>query len=333
MGELGLIGEFNLELGGFAIKAWSDSGAGTQTILAKDFLTYQTPGSDPSPPFAEYTSGHSAFSAAGAEILKLFTGSDKFGGSVTFEPGESRFEPGITPHDPVTLELDTFSEAADEAGISRIYGGIHFEDGDLNARKLGREIGQTVWEQAQFFIKGGEKTQPKIPNLPIFGTLGDDIFDVADSSDDFNGNRNIVFAGAGNDLVDASQAVMGHNRIYGGTGNDQLFAGSGDRFYGGKGDDVFFVTDGGNNTFTGGEGSDTFWIATAELVTAANTITDFDLDEDLIGVAGLGISSTEELTFKQIGNDTAIAFSDCDLALLQNTQARDLQVKGTFVFA
>ena len=159
LGKLGLIGEFNSDLGGFAIEAWQPD-LGTQTILATDFLTYQTPGSDPSPPFAEYTSGHSAFSAAGAEVLSLFTGSDEFGASVTFAPGESRFEPGITPEAPITLEWDTFTEAADEAGVSRLYGGIHFEDGDLNARILGREVGNAVFEQAQFYINGGIGTEP-----------------------------------------------------------------------------------------------------------------------------------------------------------------------------
>ncbi|MGK7897213.1 MAG: DUF6851 domain-containing protein [Xenococcus sp. (in: cyanobacteria)] len=159
LGKLGLIGEFNSDLGGFAIEAWQPD-LGTQTILATDFIPYQNPGSDPSPPFAEYTSGHSAFSAAGAEVLNLFTGSDEFGASVTFAPGESRFEPGSTPEAPITLEWDTFTEAADEAGVSRLYGGIHFEDGDLNARILGREVGNAVFEQAQFYINGGIGTEP-----------------------------------------------------------------------------------------------------------------------------------------------------------------------------
>ena len=66
------------------------------------------------------------------------------------------FEPGVTPHETMTLEWETFTEAADEAGLSRIYGGIHFDDGDLNGRQLGREVGQAVWEEAQFFIQGGE---------------------------------------------------------------------------------------------------------------------------------------------------------------------------------
>ena len=156
LGELGLIGEYNPSLGGYAIEAMQPN-KGTQTILATDFVTYQTPKGDPSPPFAEYTSGHSAFSAAAAEVLKLTTGNDRFDASVTFEPGSSRFEPGQIPSDSVTLEWDTFSSAADEAGISRLYGGIHFESGDRFGRLLGREVGEAVYEQAQFFINGGER--------------------------------------------------------------------------------------------------------------------------------------------------------------------------------
>ncbi|MEM9486205.1 MAG: DUF6851 domain-containing protein, partial [Cyanobacteria bacterium P01_F01_bin.116] len=44
LGELGLIGEFDADLGGFAIEAWAGPELGTQTILATDFTTYQTPG-------------------------------------------------------------------------------------------------------------------------------------------------------------------------------------------------------------------------------------------------------------------------------------------------
>lgn len=164
LGELGLIGEFSEEKGGFVIDAWQP-GEGTQTILATEFLSYQNPADESSPPFAEYTSGHSAFSATGAEILKLFTGSDEFGASVSFQPGESRFEPDITPSETVILQWDTFSEAADESGTSRLYGGIHFTQGDLNGRKLGEEVAQSVWEQTQFFINGGEINDGEVDEL------------------------------------------------------------------------------------------------------------------------------------------------------------------------
>ena len=161
LGKLGLIGEYDESLDGYAINAWQP-GRGTQKILATDFVTYQTPGSHPSPPFAEYTSGHSAFSAAAASILKLATGSDEFGASVTFEPGSSRFEPLLTPVEEVTLKWSTFKEAADEAGLSRLYGGIHFTDGDLNGRWLGEQVGAAVYDQAQFYINGGEQEKPLV---------------------------------------------------------------------------------------------------------------------------------------------------------------------------
>ena len=68
--------------------------------------------------------------------------------------GSSRVEPGLTPQTDVTLSWTTFSDAADEAGISRRYGGIHFEEGDLLARLLGREVAGNVWDKAQSYING-----------------------------------------------------------------------------------------------------------------------------------------------------------------------------------
>lgn len=153
LGKLGLIGKYNSELGGYAIEAWQPN-QGTQSILAEDFLTYQNPKGNPSPPFAEYTSGHSAFSAAGATVLKKFTGSDDFGASFTFTPGSSSFEPEITPKKSIELTWSTFSQAAKQAGKSRLYGGIHFADGNTQGRILGKQVGNTVFEKAQQYING-----------------------------------------------------------------------------------------------------------------------------------------------------------------------------------
>ena len=301
LGELGLIGECNRELGGLAIDAWAGPGEGTQTILATDFLTYQTPGSDVSPNFAEYTSGHSAFSSASAEILQLFTGSDLFGGSVSFESGSSRFEPDFTPVETVTLEWTTFTEAADEAGLSRIYGGIHFEDGDNHARQLGRKVGQAVWERTQFFIQGGEEVEPSLTPKPIFGTTDNDIFDI--ETEDFPGNGKKVFALCGDSLIDVSSS-RGSNRIYAGRGNDTLKMGRGE----------------GDNQITGGTDADHFWMRVADLPKLTSTITDFELDKDVIGGAGIGVSSTDDLTFNLEGNNTIIGFDGIDLAVIQGIE-------------
>jgi hypothetical protein len=138
---------------GQPIQAWAGPGRGTETILGEQWFPYQ-PTTFPTPPFPEYSSGHSNFSAAGAGILRRFTGSDRFGGSVTFPAGSSRVEPGLTPAADLTLSWATFSDAADQAGISRRYGGIHFEQGDLDGRETGREVAQKCWNTAQDYING-----------------------------------------------------------------------------------------------------------------------------------------------------------------------------------
>ena len=152
LGRLGLIGRPGPE--GNVIEAWAGPGKGTATIPAARFLSYQNPEEDPSPPFAEYPSGHSAFSMAAAEVLAAYTGNDRFGGSVTFPPGSSRFEPGITPAAPVTLSWPTFTAAAREAGASRIHGGIHFRDADRAGRALGREVGQAALAHVRSLAAG-----------------------------------------------------------------------------------------------------------------------------------------------------------------------------------
>lgn len=135
------------------ITAWMGHGLGTGTILGQDWKPYQKV-NEVTPPFPEYISGHSIFSAASAEVLKSFTGSDEFGESVTIPAGGSGIEPGLVPSQPITLSWATFSEAADEAGVSRKYGGIHFTDGDLVSRATGRKVGAAVWAKVNSYING-----------------------------------------------------------------------------------------------------------------------------------------------------------------------------------
>jgi hypothetical protein len=138
---------------GKKVRAWAGPFRGTQEIDGGDWQPYQA-ATVVTPPFPEYISGHSTFSAAGAEILKRFTGSDAFGASYTARAGSSKFEAGTTPAQDVTLSWATFSEAADEAGLSRRYGGIHFQDADLVGRSLGRLSGAQAWEKAQAYFNG-----------------------------------------------------------------------------------------------------------------------------------------------------------------------------------
>jgi hypothetical protein len=138
---------------GQLVLAWGGPYQGTKLIRGENYLPYQVP-TFLTPPFPEYVSGHSTFSAASGRVLRLVTGADTFGARVTIRPGSSRIEPGATPATPQVLAWVTFSAAIDEAGRSRRQGGIHFLDGDYHGRSLGDAVGANAWEKAQTYING-----------------------------------------------------------------------------------------------------------------------------------------------------------------------------------
>jgi hypothetical protein len=134
---------------GRKIRSWGGPYRGTQTIDGSDWQPYL-----PTPPFGEYPSGHSSFSAAGAEALRLFTGRDDFGATVVVPAGSSLIEPGAVPARDVVLHWKTFTEAADQAGLSRRLGGIHFLSGDVDSRLVGRQVAARVMARAQEYFAG-----------------------------------------------------------------------------------------------------------------------------------------------------------------------------------
>lgn len=90
------------------------------------------------PPFPEYTSGHSVISSASAEILTGY-----FGENFDFiDSSEVYF--GL-PERP----FESFLQASEEAAISRLYGGIHFRDAIENGVTQGKKIGKTIWGKIQ----------------------------------------------------------------------------------------------------------------------------------------------------------------------------------------
>ena len=86
------------------------------------------------PPFPSYTSGHSTFSSAAATVLAGFFGTDR----VTFTT-TSEGTPAV-----ITRTFDSFWEAAEDAGMSRIYGGIHYDFDNEAGLESGREVGELV---------------------------------------------------------------------------------------------------------------------------------------------------------------------------------------------
>ncbi len=102
----------------------------------------------------------------------------------------------------------------------------------------------------------------------------------------FVGDGDRAFGGSGDDILDATEAS--NYRVSGGVGNDIFFLGADGRALGGEGDDQFFVQEGGNNIISGGAGADQFWIVNGDLPAAANTILDFSMGTDVLGIAGQG---------------------------------------------
>ncbi len=95
------------------------------------------------PPFPTYTSGHSTFSGAASRVLNAL-----FGTNLSFTSrADGHNGPSQRPLDPSVVMSRTFAnfdQAAEEAGISRIYGGIHFSFDNTSGLESGRQVGQYV---------------------------------------------------------------------------------------------------------------------------------------------------------------------------------------------
>ena len=89
----------------------------------------------PTPPFPEYPSGHSTQSAAAAAALTSMLGDMAFDDSTSITLGHR------------VRRFDSFRTAAREAGMSRVFGGIHFPSGNEAGRILGECIGTRVAER------------------------------------------------------------------------------------------------------------------------------------------------------------------------------------------
>jgi len=137
---------------GQTIRAWGGPGRPAEDIPGEQWMPYN-PGTNLTPPFPGYFSGHSVFSRSSATVLKLFTGSDDFGFSTLIKAGFGRVEPNVPPVDTI-VSFETFSDAAEAAGLSRLYGGIHFADDNTVAQAVGLLIGQQAWAKALKYFDG-----------------------------------------------------------------------------------------------------------------------------------------------------------------------------------
>jgi alkaline phosphatase len=135
-----------------------------------------------------------------------------------------------------------------------------------------------------------------------------------------------AFGGEGNDVFDATDA-KGENRMAGGAGDDIFFLGKDDRALGGDGNDEFYVQSGAGNFLSGGAGADQFWLYNGEAPSGSNTVLDFQLGTDVLGISGASFNFAD-LTLA--GN--TIAFGGNVIATLTGVETSTL-TSANFAFA
>ena len=147
--------------GEIAIRVWAGNpenpeteASGVDWIRAVEWVPYQLP-TFVTPAFAGFVSGHSTFSRAGAEVMTAMTGNPFFPGGVsgyTIPAGDLKFEEGPTSE--ILLEWASYYDAADQAGQSRLWSGIHIQADDFNGRRIGSECGIAAWTRAESYFAG-----------------------------------------------------------------------------------------------------------------------------------------------------------------------------------
>jgi hypothetical protein len=166
-------------VGKVVIHAWNHAPANPDTeisgadwILGEYWLPYQSE-NFVTPAFPGYVSGHSTFSRSAAEVMSGFTGSPYFPGGlaeVTLTPDFLKFEDG--PTQSVTLQWVSYFDAADEAGVSRRWGGIHPEMDDLPGRVMGHSIGLAAYARASNLFAGVPEPSSSFLTLLALGLIG-----------------------------------------------------------------------------------------------------------------------------------------------------------------
>jgi hypothetical protein len=133
------------------VRAWGGPGQGTVMDLpAIHWKEYLDVADHP-----EYPSGSAAFCAAHAQSARRFLGDDMLNWSVPAPQGSSRVEPGITPASSIVLgPWTTWTEFETECGLSRLWGGVHFQAAISAGRDVGRPIGDLAYQFLKRHIEG-----------------------------------------------------------------------------------------------------------------------------------------------------------------------------------
>lgn len=158
------IQEIRRRYAGFRVASWNGDIDGSQ------WVPYQT-ASFVTPPFADFPSGHSAFSKSFALVMTKWFGAtiqkgivpyrqmslisplfpaDQVGayGDFAVSAGASEVQPLAVPQEPVTLSFSVWDDIASGAGLSRLYGGIHCLSAHQGSQQLASQLHiqlETCW--------------------------------------------------------------------------------------------------------------------------------------------------------------------------------------------
>lgn len=136
--------------GDSAVTAWGGPGMGTVNDLPGSQWRSYLQTADHS----EYPSGSAAFCAAHAEASRLYLGSDDFGWTVPQAAGSSRIEPGVTPAADINLHWETWTQFAEDCGMSRFWSGVHFKPSIAAGAPIGTVVGALAHEFLAAHIAG-----------------------------------------------------------------------------------------------------------------------------------------------------------------------------------
>ncbi len=172
------------------------------------------------------------------------------------------------------------------------------------------------------FTGAGKDTVDSVIGGALAGSNRVDAGSGADTI--FVANNDRVFGESGDDVFEATDA-SGY-RVSGGAGKDIFYLGTNGRALGGDGDDKFFVGSGGGNLLSGGAGADQFWIYNAEAPASSNTVLDFQIGTDVLGISGASFKFADLI---RAGN--TIAFGGNTIATLTEIDTSTL-TSANFAF-
>jgi len=321
------------------VQAWAGPDEGTQGILGQEWQPYQNV-TFVTPPFPEFVSGHSTFSMAAAMTIASFVGSDVFYDGTTqgnydlddvagidllgqYVATELAFEDYPTGEPAVVLQWETLTEAAEEAGASRIYGGIHIQDGNLRGLEVGEQVAinaQVRWDA--LFTRGGQDT--------LVAAVDGGLLLAGGGRDSVSGRvgDDIVELGSG---IDWARTNGGNDTVYGEGGRDKVWLGGGDDVgVGGSGRDILHgnndndVLMGGDHKdlLFGGAGNDSFVFMSDDI--GYDTIRDFDQRGDTDELILVGFGQTAAVRFTQVGEDVRVWADDKFVVIVEQTDAAQL---------